>query len=300
MFVGTAAFQWFEQNQQAISDVFFTYVAPAAAAIILFFLLRFLWACGGRSVAGFVRYLFNLLLLLVISVFFWPAVYAFAISLIEIWVPGFQSPGWLRPIVLLPLCILSTLYLTSKLARKFSGHGLAWDLLRGRRSAVRRQLENRLLPLLHHPGEGWLSAEDWNRPYVRGFFNEQLANMLTALRPKLTASDARNSILNEALNGLLRRSGFSSQDYAKIKPITELKEHPEFRQGTLDALIFLEYYHDIPFWPSRFSKDWLEGARERYEKFVAETPKPKRLRRRHAARRALVEQYWRPKLSAMR
>lgn len=300
VFVGVAAFQWVSDNQQAISQAFWTYVAPPAVAIAILFILRFLWKCGDRSVFGFIRYLFNTLIFFMFGLFFWPAVYAIAISVTEIWLPDIQVPQWVRPTVLLPLCIVSTLYLTSMLARKFLGHGLAWDLLRGRRSGVRRQLENRLLPLLHHPGRGWLSVEDWNTPYVRGFFNEQLANMLTALRPKLTASDARNSILNEALNGLFRRTGFSSRDYAKIKPITELKDHPEFRQGTLDALMFLEYYHDTPFWPSRFSRASLQEARERYKAFVAETPKPSKLGNRHVARRALVEQFWRPKLSNIR
>lgn len=300
IFAAVGAFQWVSENQQAISEAFWTYVAPPTAVIATLLLVQFLWKCGGRSVGGLIRYFFNALIFLIFSFYFWSVASAIAIPTIEIWVPDVQIPQWVRPIVFLPLCIVTTLYLTSRLARKFSGHGLAWDLLRGRRSAVRRQLENRLLPLLHHPSEGWLSVEDWNRPYVRGFLNEQLDNMLTALRPKLTASDARNSILNKAVNGLFRRSGFSSQDYAKIKPITELEEHPEFRQGTLDALIFLEYYHDIPFLPSRFSKDWLQAARERYKKFVSDIPKPKRLRRRHVARRALVEQYWRPKLSAIR
>lgn len=296
IFAAVGAFQWVSENQQAVSQAFWTYVVPPVAAIVTLLLLRFLWKCGDRSVGGFIRYLFNALIFLMVSLFFWPVVYAIAISTVEIWVPNLQVPQWVGPTVLLPLCVISTLYLTSILARRFAAHGLAWDLLRGRRSAVRRQLENRLLPLLHHPGRGWLSAEDWNTPYVRGFFNEQLANMLTALRPKLTASDVRDSILNEALNSLFRRSGFSSQDYGKIKPIMELSDHPEYSQGTLDALMFLEYYHDTPFWPSRFSQACLQEARERYKAFVAETPKPRKLRNRHVARRALVEQFWRPKL----
>ncbi len=299
--VGIFIFQWIRDNSQAISDGLWIYVVrPGAAlliAIIFFFLMRFLWRCGKWTAAGFIRYAFNFGIL----TFFCLALYALAgriIFLVSLdWRPELALSEEIMVATVVILGSLTGLYLTAKLSRKYGAYGFALDYLRSGENALSRQIENTMLPLFRGLGYGWIKAKEWNDPFVRGFICAQVIELVDVWRPGLT-DDNKLGFMKMIFARIMHRSKFSDSDYSIITPISEIQNHPDYSDGYIVGLMFVSHYHNVPGVENGLKQGVRDELAARFKSFAANVKKPEKLKKLPYARRALVNQVWKPRLAA--
>jgi len=281
-------FKWIESNKQTISEALWLYIAMPLAVIAgfvaAFLLVRFLWRCGQWTVGGFFRYLFNLaaffyLNLTITTVFIKSILHDDAHGLLPV-LAGTAA-----------LCILPSFWLTVKLAREYGRYGVFWDLLRSKKTATKRQVAKVLLPLLRHPNGGWLGPNEWNDPFIRGFFIILALRLVRTRCPNIDGDDVWK-LAYQSVDELWRRTGLMRPAILKnLEATDELATKPGYCSGEIAGWTFVKHYYKLGLLES------LEpDVTALFQDVASKVRKPHKLKKLPYARSALVKHILKPRL----
>ena len=105
--------------------------------------------------------------------------------------------------------------------------------------------------------------------------------------------------MSQIVGRLWLRTGVRSSDKAQIRRISELENASGYQEGTVDALMFIKYYHNLSMEVGVNLQSLKQHADERFRAFASDPVHARQIDKSRYIRRALVRSFLWPKLKAV-